>query len=1743
MLEQLLAALSRTRLDLTSEEIADSLWLALHIQRSAVSSPQNDTASLPISLPSASAPAPRIFHSPSTPHFSEPQKDPKIEPNTDRPAHLYVDPNGSSTSRSEEVELPFDTPEAPGLIGRLALARSLRPMMRRVPSRIELTLDEETTATQIAETDLWHPVSRPRQERWLDVALVVDGASSLRIWHKTITDLHQLLTRHGAFRRVRMWTSTLGPEGSITLRAGITMEGSDQLYNLKALSNPEGRLLILVISDCTSRAWYSGAMFRALEQWGNQGIVALVQPFPDWLWDRTFLGMFPRATVKASSPGAVNTRLQYTTRQLHSRLTPQRRLCLPVVTLEPEVLQRWANVVAGQGNATTFGILIDDRSILPTNETEELSAEQLVDRFLSTASSEAIELGGLLTAAAPLTLRIMRLVQQALMPESHQIHLAEVFLSGLLQKVDLALTSSDPEEARFEFVKGIRSLLQTVIPVPTRVQVLDVVGAYIGAKHGLPTDFRSWLRIGADLSTEDERQPFARIAAHELQRLGGAYAELASDLRHGVLSSEEINISGQNPIRISQEHSVGRRVALVVGVNTSFRTQVIAPLHYAENDARAIASILSQPQYNFSLPVPLMVGDHATTYEIKDELLSLTEHLGQEDLLLFYFSGHSVLMTIEGEQEDVYLVTHDFSERQVKRDENFHLSLRWLRDNVLHSTQVGKILLILDCAYAGAIAGEEPDLSLTNFEQLQRRFNSFQGTGMSHDINKARFVLSATGPYGKASERNDHGIFTGVLIEALQGAAVDSTGDVTLGSIHTYLKQKLLDQEPQLYGLGHSQDFSLIHYRAPPKAKDFNPDQDKQTLQQLSNWHQRLEALLLNHSGFMQDRLASFVGRSAELEEIRQRIREKLATGGYVMITGQAGQGKSSVIAQLVQEAGPEQVAHHFIPANPGPDHQVSLLRNLMARLILKYNLSGLYVASESRPALRDYFIKVLSEVAENGGQEVIFIDGLDHLEVDLTGIRDLSFLPTNPPPGIVFVLGTRPNDTLKPLELLKPQHEYRLPNLSRADFDLILEHRGVQLDAALANRFYTSLGENALYLDLGVKELAEASSSDLELIVQRIADNPENLFSITMDRLKRTAQQWREVIKPILGVLLTAREPLSARSIRNIIGLDDETIRDGLQRLGGLLAGDRHGYYSLYHLKLREFLSQDETRPQKRYVFATDEEQGWHQQLANWCVSGIGGITGIWQDVVGNVSEQERRIYARQYYITHLYLAQDWSTLWSIFDSGTYGHAKLRYDPTGRSYAQDLDLGRLAAGSPERSFTDSLSLLTHLWRYSLLRCSLNSMADAYPDSAFEVLVLLGREQEALGLIELLTTPARKMRLFVEIAQLLKAKHSLNIEADQLQQRAIALATDAKASALFTLASALAKAGEFDQALSIVEQMADNYWRTSALSTLALSVWRTGNISDAIRIFERTRALIESMNDDEAHDKALSTLIIALAESSTVRPLPSTLNEILFTAHTIKDSDARAAALGALASSLAQAQRWDEAVQTAQIIDRNQERASALASIAQCLFESKKSEANAVLDQALTSARSIEDQASRADALKDISRVLMKTGSLETALSVVQNVEDPLLQAQQIRWMAAAICESGDYSTSIQMAQTIEEDWIRALSVWDIAAIAARQGNIELAQQLLVEVPVVRQELTEVPDQVNDLIIHAERISQTRQWEQLLRFVQQTWLQAQTREQILQLKRIADGLAPLAPQLNSALDEGTLWVDQYLNNS
>lgn len=766
----------------------------------------------------------------------------------------------------------------------------------------------------------------------------------------------------------------------------------------------------------------------------------------------------------------------------------------------------------------------------------------------------------------------------------------------------------------------------------------------------------------------------------------------------------------------------------------------------------------------------------------------------------------------------------------------------WLSRILYENTNPGTVLLILDCCYAGNAGYQQEEQPLEALkESIQKCFDSY--LGKTEKNRGVRITIAATSYNGTTFEQDGYSVLARHLLPVLHGKcpeAINDKGELTFERLVDYLRDHLPEQ-PSVSNkpinasviLATFPDQTLQARRARQQAAQ------EQKLRTLSN-HEFSHFLL-------QDHLKSFEGRATELNEICQCITERFQTGGYVAITGEAGQGKSSVIAKLVDlyrtrqdEEREELVIYHFIPFDAGTDYQAVLLKHLMARLILKYHLPTFYIEGDHLPNLHSLFPSLLKEVVARGGQEVIFIDGLDQLQEDSTGRRDTHLLPsTDPPEGIVFVIGTRPN-ALRSLKRHAPFYEYPLRVLTLDDFKLILRHRHVPLELHHIDMLYNKLEANALFLDLAAKELFEHHTLTPDEIIQRISDNPENLFSFTLERLGRNNPAfdtpWKRVMKPVLGVLLTAREPIERTHLKQIINLkhtrdaritiDSEELERGLERLGGLVIKDirdRLQCYSLFHLKFRDYLRRDENKPDKDSIFDADDEQDWHSILATWCEHPQ--LDRIWQNAPRDASEQRRRLYARQYYITHLYYAGAWQHLFDVLDESAYGKAKVRFDLSTGAYALDLEMGQRATTSDKWNQEDAIQQLPHLWRYTLLVCSLASKADNYPKSAFKLMLLLGQETKALGLAELLTDPKYKIEIFLLIATHLMTLSAREVESQQLflrtQQIALAIQNSSQqAVALRQLGQALAQAQRWEQAQQVIGTIQDSYQQARALTKL-----------------------------------------------------------------------------------------------------------------------------------------------------------------------------------------------------------------------------------------------------------------------------------------------------------------------------------
>ena len=1114
-----------------------------------------------------------------------------------------------------------------------------------------------------------------------------------------------------------------------------------------------------------------------------------------------------------------------------------------------------------------------------------------------------------------------------------------------------------------------------------------------------------------------------------------------------------------------------KRYSVCIGINQYHPRARLSTLRYAESDARAMDAMLRQLGFEAGNRC-LLLGEAATLDAVNTTLATiLLDTAGENDLVVFYFAGHSQPLVINqreveeqgGERKsEIFLTTYDFDRQKIQRSLSFRkqhaLGMERLRKDYFEGEGSHKRLFIFDSCYSGDFYGW----------QYRDEADPIQGyiRHMLDSTSTGRVALSSFLPIQKAVEDPalGHGRFTYYILKALSGEAVkalDRDGCLTVNGLYDYVAKQLPREiRPVLSGV-QQDSFELICF--PDKATPLHlPKVETEDTEDIRKRERkkRLKALIIDHRGFMQSRLESFVGREQELADLRTSISTLLPTGGYLTITGQAGQGKSSIIARLVQDFHPDKIAHHFIPFNPGPDYQVSLLRDLMAQLILKHDLGDYYVANESRPALREFFPKVLDAIATQSTQEVIFIDGLDQLLEDLNGERDLSFLPNNPPQGIVFVLGTRPNETLHPLELRKPHHSYRLAGITRHDFSLILQHRSVQLEPGLADRFYKAMGENALYLDLVARELAQAGTATPEKIIEHVTYDPENIFSLSTTRLKRRAVEWREVLKPLLGILLVEREPLTGGQLRAILDLDDERLREGIARLGGLVADDDKNRYTLYHLKLYDYLRQDESKPHKEYIFARDEEEGWHNTLARWCERGV--LSLIWEHARHDTAEQGRREYARKHYVTHLYAAQAWERLFEVLDSIPYGQAKIRYDPSTRSYALDLDLGRQATIWEGWTREEGIALLPRLWQYTLLRCSLKSRADRYPEEAFRMLVLLGRKQEALELAELLTDPAKKVRALIHIVEQLRKQMKHESERLEILLRAGEAAyaiqdNAAQARVLVDLGVALVQAQQSEhasrvwaEAERVIGTIQDNAAQARVLVDLGVALVQAQQSEHASRVWAEAERVIGSIQDSAAQARVLSALGVALAQAQQSEHASRVWAETERVIGAIQDNAAQAGALSALGVALAQAQQWVEAERVIGSIQGSAERGGALRDLGKALVQAQQLEhASQVWAEAERVIGMIQDSAERSGALSALGVALAQAQQWAEAERVIGTIQDNYEQARTLSALGVALAQAQQWAEAKRVIGTIQgsDEQARALRDLGMALVQAQQSE------------------------------------------------------------------------------------------------
>lgn len=129
----------------------------------------------------------------------------------------------------------------------LRIARALRLLMRRQPSRVVSVFDETSTIEKIIRKDVIILRFKPAQSRWFEIVLVVDRSPSMAVWQATIRKFQHLLERQGAFQNGRSWSLvTDADDQEVRLYPSLKQFDASKLsHSPNELVNPSGQQIIL----------------------------------------------------------------------------------------------------------------------------------------------------------------------------------------------------------------------------------------------------------------------------------------------------------------------------------------------------------------------------------------------------------------------------------------------------------------------------------------------------------------------------------------------------------------------------------------------------------------------------------------------------------------------------------------------------------------------------------------------------------------------------------------------------------------------------------------------------------------------------------------------------------------------------------------------------------------------------------------------------------------------------------------------------------------------------------------------------------------------------------------------------------------------------------------------------------------------------------------------------------------------------------------------------------------------------------------------------------------------------------------------------------------------------------------------------------------------------------------------------------------------------------------------------------
>ncbi|MFF5076253.1 AAA family ATPase [Actinoplanes sp. NPDC000266] len=327
------------------------------------------------------------------------------------------------------------------------------------------------------------------------------------------------------------------------------------------------------------------------------------------------------------------------------------------------------------------------------------------------------------------------------------------------------------------------------------------------------------------------------------------------------------------------------------------------------------------------------------------------------------------------------------------------------------------------------------------------------------------------------------------------------------------------------------------------------------------------------------ERTRDFVGREFAFRAIDRTIADPGFPSGYVLVRGEPGIGKTSLMSMLVKTRG---YVHHFNVAQTNVTSARRFLANVCSQLIVRYRLGHTTLPADATTDSA-FLSRLLEEAAEKADGEpvVVVVDALDEAEdYGPSSAANRLLLPRVLPPGVFFVVSSR------------EEFDYRLVVDRREDVHL--EDSGAENMADVHTYVAARLPEHPELIET----LTTKSQGNFMYVVYVLADIAAGKISVdTMDDVNRLPlglrayyeQHWKAMkardrdrferfYEPVLRILATVREPVEPAQIEEWTGVAPrrirEVIREWRQFLNETPSDTGEPLYRVYHTSFQDFLA-----------------------------------------------------------------------------------------------------------------------------------------------------------------------------------------------------------------------------------------------------------------------------------------------------------------------------------------------------------------------------------------------------------------------------------------------------------------------------------------------------------------------------------------------------------------------------------------